>query len=217
LAVHLSIEGKVSIVYVLVLVTINVLKFEQLWESIHEGVNGDEGVPFRVESSTILGKWVLPEISLFLEEALVIKADGESTSHREVAELKGELDEGHTGTTAIGFCMIGVRIVAKYWARARDKMSACECTKDPAEGASGVNSATISDKNDVGEVRSLVTAVEHVVAVPLNPWEQSGNMERLSINKDVESRGKAWEGYHLKGGGLTGSTPAIGGFIQRVK
>jgi hypothetical protein len=150
LAVHLSIEGKVSIVGILVLVAINVLEFGQLGEFIHEVVYRDKGIPFRVKGGTVLGEWIFSECGLFLEQTLVIKTYGESTCHRNIAELKGELNEGQTGTTAVGFCSIRARIVAEDWARARDEASACKCTKNPAERSSSINSAAIGDEYDFG-------------------------------------------------------------------
>jgi hypothetical protein len=140
-----------------------------------------------VKGGTVLGEWIFPESSLFLEQTLVIKAYRESTCHRKIAELEGELYEGQTGTTAVGFCSIR----AEDWARARDKAGACKCTENPAERSSSVNSAAISDEYDFGEVRGLGPEIIHVVAVPLNPGEKSCNMKRLAINKDIEGRSKA--------------------------
>jgi len=103
-----------------------------------------------VESGTVFGEGKFPEGGLFLDKAEVITADGQGTSHGELAEAKCKLKEGQSGATAIGFRTVGSWVIAKDGARARGKTGACSSANNPSKGARVVSGATITYEEELG-------------------------------------------------------------------
>ena len=63
------------------------VELRELGESLHEVVNGDNGIPFRLEDGAILSESEFLEPLLFLQEALIVEADGKDAFHGKTAEL----------------------------------------------------------------------------------------------------------------------------------
>jgi hypothetical protein len=72
-----------------------------------------------VECGTVFREGEFPKGGLLLNESEIVTTDGEGTGQGGLTEAERELNEGEAGAAAICFRLVGARVKAKDWARAR--------------------------------------------------------------------------------------------------